>query len=1309
MTDIVDLRIEAENLASSELTEVVEDLTGLGQKAERTQEQVDKLEVSRRTVQSLREAANEIERLQQQVSEAEAEYRRLNKELKNAESATKEQAAAVSRQQQVFTRLRGDLRAAERDYRNTARQLQRAGVDTNNLATEQQRLSNEIKSTRNEAERLNNTYDEQVAKLRERITQERANVEATRQQAEAQARTRRQIEAQSAARREAVQQAVKEAQVNKELENTLRRYEAELERLNKEKADGVITTGQYIRGEEKLRRQLGLTANQASVSRRAIEADAKTKDAARRSTDALTTVTRRLAQAYTVLIAAQSALNATIGNVQAYGRFEQELVNIERTTGIAADRVRQLGENLDELGTQITPTAISELNKIAEIAGQLGVKGTADIENLVTTVDQLAVSTNIAAEEAATLSTRILETTGEGIPKIQNFASTLVDLGNNVAATESEIAQFTREVILGTRQLDLGAAAAAGFGATIVTAGLRAESSRTAISRLSTTIRRAVTEGGEGLEELANITQLTGEQIEEAFGERSQDIIVAFIEGLKRLEDEGAATIDVLKRFGIDGSEALQVFSVLSGNIDQLRENLARSESAWESANAQVIEAARAYATQEGAVGRLRNEFESLRIALGEAFSDETDINIRRLQDALNSTEEELIEVFEVLPDVIDGIDELLSSVNNLAGGLEVGLGDTLSGIVESFVIFGNTIAAGLNSLAAGFISFQLVAAETGTAVAEMFDVEIDTSRIENLRTRFNEISKSIARDSDDVTDALNRLSGTSSRSYEDLIDTVERYGSSISRLTSEQQKQLGLILNQNQFIADQQGIYRELTAALVKANRQREIEAGLTERNNQLAENSSGQISEQTGEIESNTDAKVKNTEVTDKVLSSNQAAIQSYIDLGSATSSTALQFANVTREQLELRDEINESVRSIQELERQLNQTGLTQQRLTELTSELQVEQRKLNELRQQEVRLNEIATSSFIELESRRNEAVRQLQVLEVNFRNGSIAAGEYQVRQQQLSATINELNSILGRNTELTENNTFARESNADAVDTQADSYTKLTRTTSLYAEAQAHLNREFDFSNKTTEELSARVRELEGFIQNNNRVTSSWWRELAKVNNEGFTREQQLIRETILVRDWIKAVESGTLSLSQIDNIARRANSVIRALGNEQLLPLRRAIDSAKRDLLQFNDAVEEALAESIDRLDRIRGNEQEIVRRQFERERQEIQDLIDQARSIGNVQAIRQLQRTLRNLEQAQRLEFEQQFGDQRQRTIRDTTAPPATAPVAPQQVQRYEVDITLPTGQRTTVNAASEVDANNLVSIFRQLSEVTG
>ena len=957
-TDIVKLRIEAENLAIAELDETVDGLGELGAASRKAQKDLEQLELSKETINSYRQATEERARLRNEFDLAEISYEKLSKAVKANKNATDEEILAVKNAKRELSDMGKVLRSQDTEYNRLSRSLKQFGIDTKDLDGTQQKLQQQIQDTSVQAAKLTSDYQKQIVAVRQRIdvekqaitvakqseqaatqtaieqeklvdsTRKLAAIEASRianqaklnqsleqyeqslrelnnevddailstseyireeerlrkslELSEAQTKTIRNslraeiderkkveksLEAQALSQKKLTEQQAAAAQAERlaavELDRvkaSVKEYELALEKLNREKADGVITSGQYIRSENQLRRSLQLTEAQVKLTRRAIEADVVSRSTGAKNTDLLTQATRRLAQAYTVLLGAQKAAQAVTAGVTEYGQLETAITKVEKTTGIAREQTERLAETLSDLAQNITPTATTELLKYAEVAGQLGTKSTGDLLNLVSAADALENSTDLAGDQAVQLLARILTMTGEGIPAIQNISSAVVALGNDFAASEADIVQMTKEIVAGTREIELSSKAAAAVGATLAELGQPAERSRTAIQRLAGVIKEATVTGGENMERLALITKMTGQEIVDSFGTEPEKILLAFLKGLDDINESGGQMSTVLRQMGIEGSEALTVLGTLAGRTDRLETALKLSNEQWVAGNAHMKEAAKAYANQESALGRLDNKFGVLKKSIGEAFSDETEKTINAVGDVIAQTTDEVVSLMELLPEAVTGLTETLGVLDNLLNTFssdDSGF-SALENVMGSIKISANTVTGALNLMVLGLQGAIVATLELQKIGNETLGLNFDETGLNRYKELMRETKNSIDQDLKDISDAQDRMAGKSSIAFEGLKDAAEKYKGAITNLSAEQRASITTILAKNEYSAAEDGLYRQLTASLVRANREQEIETQLKLQSAEASRQSAEAKQDEIGSIEQLVNAQI-------------------------------------------------------------------------------------------------------------------------------------------------------------------------------------------------------------------------------------------------------------------------------------------------------------------------------------------------------------------------------------------------------------------------------------------------------------------
>lgn len=325
--------------------------------------------------------------------------------------------------------------------------------------------------------------------------------------------------------------------------------------------------------------------------------------------------------AVAAIVAATTAVAAYVGTVglavTLSAQFQSGLVGVGKTANIEGAQLAGLGRQVDELSRRI-PVATKSLLEIAQAAGQLGVKGPANILKFTETVGLLGQASDLAGEEAATALARILNVTGESVDEVDRLASVIVALGNNFAATESQIAHHTGEVARATAVYEIGSTEAAAMATTLAAFGVRAELSGSAIGRSFRVIESAVKSGGAELKILAAVARSSADDMVRAWGESPVEAFNQLLLGIRATQAEGGNVAEELAAIGLKGEEVLKVIPVMAKEFETLAhaQNMARTES--QQVNALNEEAAKNNATLASQVQVLRNNVESAARIIGD-------------------------------------------------------------------------------------------------------------------------------------------------------------------------------------------------------------------------------------------------------------------------------------------------------------------------------------------------------------------------------------------------------------------------------------------------------------------------------------------------------------------------------------------------------------------------------------------------------------------------------------------------------------------------------------------------------------------
>lgn len=293
-------------------------------------------------------------------------------------------------------------------------------------------------------------------------------------------------------------------------------------------------------------------------------------------------------------------------SIKAFADYEKGVINVGKTTGMAGSELRNLGRDIREMSKRL-PTSTNELLEIAGAAGQLGVKGAGNIKNFTEVMAKLALSSDVAGEEGAKAITRILTLTGEGVPAINQFASALVDLGNNAAASEAEILGVATRVGGAVGAFKASGAGVLGISTALKSMGKQAEEAGSTVGRVFLSIDQSIKNGGKEFKNLQRITGMTGDQLKKTFKEDSTQVFQAFINGMRRIQDSGGNVTRELGKFDLQGVRVQSTIATLINKNHLLNENMERSAKAWNDNTALQKEADEAMTSLSSGLATTKN------------------------------------------------------------------------------------------------------------------------------------------------------------------------------------------------------------------------------------------------------------------------------------------------------------------------------------------------------------------------------------------------------------------------------------------------------------------------------------------------------------------------------------------------------------------------------------------------------------------------------------------------------------------------------------------------------------------------------
>lgn len=323
--------------------------------------------------------------------------------------------------------------------------------------------------------------------------------------------------------------------------------------------------------------------------------------------------------------------------------FEDAFAGVRKTVDASEAEFQVLAEVIRQMALDI-PVAATELSRIAELGGQLGVP-VEGLEQFTEVIAKLGVTTNLEIDEAATALARFANVMGSSDDEFENIASALVDLGNNVAAQEDEILAFATRLAGIGQVIGLTEGEVLGLAAAFVELGVPAERGATAVQRTFIAMLEAVQNGGEELMMFAETANMSAEEFVQTFAEDPAQALIEFERGLGRVANEGGNVTGILDAVGLGSQRVTEVLLKGAGAWQGLSTNVARGNRAFEENIALNEEADKRFGTMASQIQLLVNSFNDLRIEIGTRVEPA----VREVLGAFSGLFEIIRENFDVL------------------------------------------------------------------------------------------------------------------------------------------------------------------------------------------------------------------------------------------------------------------------------------------------------------------------------------------------------------------------------------------------------------------------------------------------------------------------------------------------------------------------------------------------------------------------------------------------------------------------------------------------------------------------------------
>lgn len=372
-------------------------------------------------------------------------------------------------------------------------------------------------------------------------------------------------------------------------------------------------------------------ARNANARRKDAEQDrAKQMDAAQKATEQQIASTGKLADNLPrlryALYDVSSSLIITGGAMTALSvasagvaiSMQRSFADVLRTTetfGEAANQADGLRKEFENLFTSM-PVSWDALTEIGTLAGQLNI-ARGSVAEFTELVAMFAATTDVSIEQAATAFGRLSQLLDVPDDELQNLGSSILAVGVNSIATESEIIAISTQITSMASTAGFSADQVFGLSAALASLGTQPELSRGVVTRLFTKISVAIQEGGDNLERFGRLANMTGAEFAQAWGQDASGTLLKLMQGLDGVADSQA--VSTLTELGITAARDVPTILRLAQNSDLLADSLGVAAEGY----AEGTALSEQYSVISSTVGEklnvLANTFQNLAATIGTA------------------------------------------------------------------------------------------------------------------------------------------------------------------------------------------------------------------------------------------------------------------------------------------------------------------------------------------------------------------------------------------------------------------------------------------------------------------------------------------------------------------------------------------------------------------------------------------------------------------------------------------------------------------------------------------------------------------
>lgn len=342
----------------------------------------------------------------------------------------------------------------------------------------------------------------------------------------------------------------------------------------------------------------------------ALKAKYKQLSASVRSAASSMTATQKTALGAAATGVGFAAKRGVDSAIQSFADLDTAMARVRKTTGMTKDEIEVMRKEFVAMSKDV-PTSAAELASIGAVAGQLGITGKRDILEFTETVEKMAISFDMSAEESAIALAKMSNIYGIAIDDTDRLASAINVLGNTTAAKEREIIEFTKTLGPAAQMMGFSSTEAVAMGATLIAMGRDASASGTLLNSAFVTL-------AQNTDKAAQMLGMTEEQFSAAFGDDPMRMLQLLMIEIGKIEDPLKQSTVAAQLFNIRGGKAILS---MSASMEDLNVNIAASTKGYEENISLIEEYANATDTFASKQDIANNRMEAASVEMGEAMA----------------------------------------------------------------------------------------------------------------------------------------------------------------------------------------------------------------------------------------------------------------------------------------------------------------------------------------------------------------------------------------------------------------------------------------------------------------------------------------------------------------------------------------------------------------------------------------------------------------------------------------------------------------------------------------------------------------